>query len=95
MRRVFAAVFIWLLAACATSPPVQEMSDARQALRAAIEDGAQARDPAAVARAEGLLEQAGAQLDEGRYHKARQTAAEARETARNLLPGNGSEPAPP
>lgn len=94
MRLVFAAAVVWLLVACATSPPVQEMSDARQALQAAIEAGAQERDPAAVERVERLLERAGERLDEGEYRRARRMAGEARQTARSLLPDGESEPAP-
>jgi outer membrane murein-binding lipoprotein Lpp len=94
MRLVFAAAAVLLLVACATSPPVQEMSDARQALQAAIEAGAQERDPAAVERVERLLERAGERLDKGEYRRARQMAGEARQTARALLPDGESEPAP-
>lgn len=91
MRLVSAMVAIWLLAACATSPPVQEMSDARQALQAAIDAGAQERDPAAVRRAERLLQQAGDKLDAGRYRKAREMAQEARQAARAVLADEESE----
>ncbi|MFO8156060.1 MAG: DUF4398 domain-containing protein [Pseudomonadota bacterium] len=94
MRLVFTVAVVWLLMACATSPPVQEMSDARQALQAAIDAGAQERDPVAVERAERLLERAGERLDEGQYRQARQMAGEARRTARALLLESGSEPVP-
>jgi biopolymer transport protein ExbB/TolQ len=68
------------LAACA-SAPVQQMSDARQALSAAEQAGAPegARDTFAAARV--LLEQAQEALDRGDYETARERAEAAHAAA--------------
>ena len=67
-----------LLSGCAGSPPVQAMSDARQAVRAAQGD----MEPASHRRAEQLLEEARDALAAGEYGQARQRADEARRLAR-------------
>jgi hypothetical protein len=70
-----------VLPGCVMTPPVQEMSDARQALRAAEEVGAATRGLDAYQRAQLLLERAEAQLQEGAYGLARDRALEARALA--------------
>lgn len=81
---VLLALYISLLAVlpgCVMAPPVQEMSDARQALRAAEDVGAATRGLASYRQAEALLERAEAQLQEGAYGRARDRAREARALA--------------
>lgn len=65
------------LAGCAGSPPVQAMSDARQAVRAAEDD----MTPTTRQRAERLLEEARQALEAGEYGHARERAEEARQLA--------------
>ena len=61
--------------------PVQEMSDARQALAAAREVARDDLDRADIERAEQLLDDAEAALEAGRYSDARIDAGSAREMA--------------
>ncbi len=67
--------------ACASGPPVQEMSDARQAIAAAREAGAMTFDSEGLRRAEGQLADAEAQLQQRVYWDARRLAVDAKETA--------------
>lgn len=69
-----------LLASCATAP-VQEMSDARQALSAARDAGADQAAPTLLEGAESALEQAEQELNAGAYAEARKQADIAREKA--------------
>lgn len=73
-------VAILLLNACAAAP-VQEMSDARQAIRSAEAVGAARRSPGALSTAQRLLQEAQAQLEAGAYDDARRHALDAREQA--------------
>ena len=68
------------LAACATAP-VQEMSDARQALRSAEAAGAVERSPDAFSTAQRLLRDAQMNLEAGAYENARRLALDARDEA--------------
>ncbi|NND37132.1 MAG: DUF4398 domain-containing protein [Gammaproteobacteria bacterium] len=73
---------------CATAPPVQEMSDARQAIAAAREAGAEDLAPAGLAQAEELLDGAEAQLEVGTsasYWQAKKAAISAKEVAFEAL----------
>lgn len=83
---------IFALTACA-SAPVQEMSDARQAIQAAHAAGAErvARDTLLSARS--LLEQAERELESGRYREARRNARDAR--AQAVLAREQAEKTPP
>jgi len=78
-RTSLLALLLALLLApgCAVSPPVQEMSDARQAIRAAESAGADSR----LADARRLLELAQSSLEAGAYGEARHRALDAREAA--------------
>jgi hypothetical protein len=76
-----AGVVVAALSGCAGSPPVQAMSDARQALRAAEDD----MEPTSRRRAEQLLEQARDALEAEEYWQARQWADEARRLARSAV----------
>jgi len=73
-------MLISLLAVSCASFPVQEMSDARQAIQAAKESGAPADQPNLV-KAEALLKEAETALQEGDYKKAKHTAKAARKEA--------------
>ena len=84
MRRVSIAVVAWSLAACAGAP-VQEMSDARQALRAAQAAGADEYAPTPLAEAERLVGVAQAELEQRDYRSAQQAAVEARKQALQAL----------
>jgi hypothetical protein len=66
---------------CATAPPVQEMSDARQAIAAAREAGAASYDATGLRQAEEQLAQAEAQLQQRVYWDARRLAVDAKESA--------------
>lgn len=79
--RVLLLTTILLLTACATTPPVQEMSDARQALRSAEEVGADQYSPQYYNAAQRSLEEAQMWLDRGAYTNARRHALDAREQA--------------
>jgi len=73
-----------LLAACA-SAPVQEMSDARQAIQAAEEAGAATLSPDALRDAKRLLTSAERKLQREAYASARQDARESRRKAAEAL----------
>ncbi len=74
-----------VLSACETAPPVQEMSDARQAIAVAREAGATDLAAVELLEAERYLERAEQSLSRREYHDAREAATEARERARNAL----------
>ena len=74
-----------LLAACETAPPVQEMSDARQAITVAREAGAADLAAAELAAAEQYLQNAETKLDDEQYREARQAALEAKLRAQKAL----------
>jgi uncharacterized membrane protein YccC len=74
--------FILLLfTACATTAPVQEMSNARQTIQAAVEAGAETHAPDELANARKLLEEASRELEEGNYLLARDYALQAKQHA--------------
>jgi hypothetical protein len=82
--RSVAVGILLLLAACATAP-VQEMSDARQAIQAAEEAGAATRAPDALNEAKRLLTSAERKLQREAYASARQDARESRRRAAEAL----------
>jgi hypothetical protein len=69
------------LTACATSVPVQEMSNARQTLYAANQVKARQFAPDLIDKAESLLKAAENELSEGQYAQARAYAVAARQEA--------------
>lgn len=73
-----------LLAACA-GPPVQEMSDARQAIQAAAEAGADQHAPVPLRQARTYLESAESKLQKRAYNGARKDARLARQKASEAL----------
>jgi uncharacterized iron-regulated membrane protein len=68
------------LSGCAGAP-VQEMSNARQAVRAAQRAGAEQHAPELLAEAQKLLEQASGNLSHREYRAARDQAEQARAKA--------------
>jgi type II secretory pathway component PulJ len=86
-----------LLAGCA-GMPLQEMSDARQAIRAAERAGAATHAPEPLAEAKQLVEQARSSMQKREYREARDDAEHARERAmeaRRLAEVAAAPPAAP
>ena len=85
IRHHFFTLLIVILAglngACATTPPVQEMSNARQTITAAHEAKAQLYAPAQLEEAERLMNQATVALESGDYIAARDLAIAAQQQA--------------
>ena len=82
------------LCACAGAP-VQDMSNARQAIAAAQQAGATTTAASEMAEAQRLLKLAQAELDQGDYSNARQDAIRARAAAEKALRMSQSNPTPP
>lgn len=80
-----AAVFttVTMLAACETAPPVQEMSDARQAIAVARDAGAEDHAAAVLLEAEQYLHSAEQKLNEQKYADARRDALQAKSKAQD------------
>ena len=74
-----------VIASCAVGPPVQEMSDARQAIAAAEESNAATLAPDDLDEARRLLEEAESQLRERNYGLAQDSALLARDRAVDAL----------
>jgi hypothetical protein len=92
VAQLAAALLLSLLVACG-SAPVQEMSEARQALEAARVAGAEQHAPTSYAKARALLKTAEELLNERHFRRARENAAmardeaiQARETAQQVRP---------
>ena len=79
------ALTLFVAAACETAPPVQEMSDARQAIAVAREAGAADLAAAELAEAEKYLQSAEQKLNDQAYREARNDALEAKTRALNAL----------
>jgi len=75
------SLIVLLFVACATTAPVQEMSNARQTIQAAVEAGAEIHAPAELANARELLEDASRELEVGNYPLARDYAVQAKQRA--------------
>jgi hypothetical protein len=83
--RIAGLVFLgFALAACA-SAPVQEMSDARQAIAAARQAGAAQEAPAELTQAKHYLQNAEQALQHHDYERARSSANQARHVATGAL----------
>lgn len=80
-RRSWAWLLLVLLSACTVMPPVQEMSDARQAIKAAREADAERYAPQKLRSAEDSLELATKTLEQGEYEEARMAAMVAKALA--------------
>ena len=98
-RWLLVALPVLLASACATAPPVQEMSDARQAIAAAREAGAEQFAASRLAEAEALLDSAESYLgwdNSSGYWSAKRAAVSAKEIAFDalLISRNAREAAP-
>jgi Domain of unknown function (DUF4398) len=82
--RVFVLLLSIGIAACA-SAPVQEMSNARQAIKAARDAGAEKMAPQTLSEAEALLHRAEGSLQRREYREARREAVAARSKAAEAL----------
>ena len=78
---LWAALFLALLGGCAVAPPIQEMSDARQAIEAAREANAEQKAPQSLHDAEAHMRRATQELEQGHYGLARDLAIAAKEQA--------------
>jgi hypothetical protein len=94
VARLTSALLLTLLVACG-SAPVQEMSEARQAIEAARVAGAEQHAPEGYQKATTLLKSAEEMLNKHHYRKAREDAAlardeaiQAREAAQTARPAN-------
>lgn len=85
LLRPLVGLVLLLLGACATSPPVQEMSDARQAIAAATEANAEEHAPRQLADARRLIAEAERQIREESYGQARANALRAKNRAVQAL----------
>jgi len=85
MLRALFTVAMLVLVGCVTAPPVQEMSDARQAIRAAEQAGAGRVSAETLADARRLLEEAERQIQQEAYGPARMNAVRARNRAMAAL----------
>ncbi len=80
-------VALWVLllplvvAGCAVAPPIQEMSDARQAIKAAREAHAEQHAVQPLRNAEIFMNKATEELQHGDYVEARKSAVAAKEEA--------------
>ena len=72
---------VFLLSACATIAPVQEMSNARQSIRAAKDANAENLAANVLSEAQQRLRSAMSELDAGEYERARILAIEAKHLA--------------
>ncbi len=83
--RGLVAAILLSVAACGTSPPVQEMSDARQAIAVAKDAGAEQTAAADLRAAEAFLDSAQRKLSERAYAQARRDALQAKAKALDAL----------
>ena len=74
-----------LLCSCGVTPPAQEMSDARQAITAAKQAGAEEHAAEDLHAAEAYLDSAARKLSERAYGSARRDAMLAKERAQQAL----------
>jgi hypothetical protein len=70
-----------MFAACQSAPPVQEMSDARQAIAVAREAGAESHAANELREAQAFLDSAQRRLSEHAYAQARRDALQAKSKA--------------
>lgn len=81
MLRALLTLCAFVVAGCVTAPPVQEMSDARQAISAAEQADASRVAAATLADARRFLEEAERQIEQGAYGAARMNAVRAKNRA--------------
>ena len=82
-----AVAYALALTGCVTGPPVQEMSDARQAIGVAKDAGADETAIAELRAAEDYLRSAERKLSEKSYSQARRDALLAKDKALEALAG--------
>jgi hypothetical protein len=90
LRTVPALTAAAALAACVTSPPVQEMSDARQAISAAEQADANRLAPDSLTDARRFLAEAERQIQQSAYGPARMNAVRAKNRAAQALSSSQS-----
>jgi len=74
-------MIVFTLSACATLPPLQEMSNARQTIAAAKEMNSSAEQSQKIQEAERLLSRAERRMEVNPYESARQDALRAQKEA--------------
>lgn len=74
-------IIVFTLSACATLPPLQEMSNARQTIAAAKEMNYSAEQSQKIQEAERLLSRAERRMEVNLYESARQDALRAQKEA--------------
>lgn len=82
-------------AACQSAPPVQEMSDARQAIAVARDAGAETAAATELREAEALLDSARQHLNDRLYAQARRDAVSAKRRALDALAAADAALPPP
>ena len=82
------------LSACIAGPPVQEMSNARQAIKAAVDAGAADSAAQELTEARQLLERAEQRFEGQAYREARVSAAAAHGKAKKALSIAQASPSP-
>lgn len=85
MHRVLLTLAVLMVAACVTAPPVQEMSDARQAIIAAEQADAARLAADTLSDARRFLADAERQIQEEAYGPARMNAVRAKNRALQAL----------
>lgn len=78
---LYAVLVITVSVSGCTSVPVQEMSDARQAIRAAQNEGVSSQTSSEFAEALQLIKFAQKKMESGEYQKARMNALSAKQKA--------------
>ena len=86
-------MIVFTLSACATLPPLQEMSNARQTIAAAKEMNASAEQSQKIQEAERLLSRAERRMEVNLYESARQDALRAQKEAIEFIEWAISQPA--
>jgi hypothetical protein len=92
--RIAAIALMLVLSACTSGPPVQEMSDARQAIAVAREAGAAELAPDEFHAAEAYLASAQQKLSDKAYKQARSDAMQAKNMALDALANAERSPQP-
>ena len=94
LRRLVLAIAATAAAACVTAPPVQEMSDARQAISAAEQADAARLAPGPLGDARRFLADAERQIQQQAYGPARLSAVRAKNRASQALADSVKASAP-
>jgi flagellar basal body L-ring protein FlgH len=84
-KYIISLLLILALSACATLPPLQEMSNARQTIAAAKEMSPDAIESKEIQEAERLLSRAERRMEVNLYESARQDALRAQKEAIDFI----------